>query len=115
MSITKDKVVVVGGGLMGTGIAHAFASAGFTTVLVDSNVAAAAKALAAVAKILDDGVKLGKLDAAVAEAAKARLTTQPDLASTSEGAALLVETVTDRKSTRLNSSHIQKSRMPSSA
>ena len=33
----------------------------------------------------------------------------------SVGAALLVVLETDRKSTRLNSSHIQKSRMPSSA
>lgn len=95
MSILQDKVVVVGGGLMGTGIAHAFASAGFTIVLVDSNVAAAAKALAAVAKILDDGVKLGRVDAAAAEAAKARLTTLTDLAMAAEGAALLVETVTE--------------------
>ncbi len=95
MSITQNKVVVVGGGLMGTGIVHAFASSGFTTVLVDSNEAAATKALAAVAKILDDGVRLGKLDAAVAEASKARLTTQTDLATACAGAALLVETVTE--------------------
>lgn len=95
MSILRDKVVVVGAGIMGTGIAHAFASAGFTTVLVDSNGAAAAKALAAVARILDDGVKLGKVEAGAAEAAKARLTTLPDLAQAAEGAALLVETVTE--------------------
>ena len=95
MSITQNKVVVAGGGLMGTGIAHAFASSGFVTVLVDSNEAAAAKALSAVAKILDDGVRLGKLDAAVADAAKSRLTTQADLAAASAGAALLVETVTE--------------------
>lgn len=95
MSISEDKVVVVGAGLMGTGIAHAFASSGFSTVLVDSNAEAAAKALTAVAKILDDGVRLGKVEAAVADAAKARLSTQVDLTQAAEGAALLVETVTE--------------------
>ena len=95
MNLLDNKVVVVGGGLMGTGIAHAFASAGFATVLVDSNAAAAERALASVAKILDDGVRLGKLAADLAQAAKARLVAVADLAQASEGAALLVETVTE--------------------
>src|SRR5690606_23469839 len=57
----SNKVVVVGAGLMGTGIAHAFASSGFETVLVDTNAAALEKAYASVEKILGDGVRLGKV------------------------------------------------------
>ena len=92
----QDKVVVVGAGLMGTGIAHAFASAGFTTVLVDTNAEALAKSRQGIEKILDDGVKLGKVDAAAAAAAKARLTTDGDLAQAARGAQLLVETVSEK-------------------
>jgi 3-hydroxybutyryl-CoA dehydrogenase len=95
MTIKQDKVVVVGAGLMGTGIAHAFASSGFTTVLVDSNVEALQRAQAAISKILDDGVKLGKVDAAAAEASKARLSIDPVLSSGAKSANLLVETVSE--------------------
>jgi len=95
MSIQQDKVVVVGAGLMGTGIAHAFASSGFVTVLVDSNTEALDKARAAIGKILDDGVRLGKVESAAAEAAKARLSVNPVLKQAAEGAQLLVETVSE--------------------
>jgi 3-hydroxybutyryl-CoA dehydrogenase len=64
MTLKNNTVVVVGAGLMGTGIAHAFASSGFTTVLVDTNAVAVERAQQAVYKILDDGVKLGKVEAA---------------------------------------------------
>ncbi len=90
-----DKVVVVGAGLMGTGIAHAFASCGYTTVLVDSNAEALQRAQQAVSKILDDGVKLGKVEAVAAEASKARLTVLTDLTAAAQGAVLLVETVSE--------------------
>lgn len=93
---STDLVVVVGAGLMGTGIAHAFASSGYATVLVDSNPDALLRAQAAVEKILDDGVKLGKVDAAVAQSAKARLSTQTDLSIAAVGAMLLVETVSEK-------------------
>lgn len=95
MTIKHNRVVVVGAGLMGTGIAHAFASSGFTTVLVDSNAEALQRAQAAIAKILDDGVKLGKVDAGAAEASKARLTINVDLSAAADGANLLVETVSE--------------------
>lgn len=95
MSIENDKVVVVGGGLMGTGIAHAFASAGFVTVLVDSSEAATARAMASVAAILAEGVKRGKMAAEDAAAAGLRLTASQNVEAAAEGAALLVETVTE--------------------
>lgn len=95
MSIHQDKVIVVGAGLMGTGIAHAFASSGFPTVLVDNRADSLERARAQIHKILDDGVKLGKVEAAVAQAGKDRLTIDTELARGAQGAALLVETVTE--------------------
>ncbi|PLX74360.1 MAG: 3-hydroxybutyryl-CoA dehydrogenase [Azoarcus sp.] len=91
----NDKVVVVGAGLMGTGIAHAFASSGFETRLVDTSEGALAKAQKSIHGILDSGVKLGKITDADAAAAKARLTTCTILKQGAEGAKLLVETVSE--------------------
>ncbi len=92
----EDQIVVVGAGLMGTGIAHAFASSGFVTRLVDTNAEALVRAQQAIHKILDDGVKLGKVQPADAEAAKGRLAIEADLAAAAKGAALLVETVSEQ-------------------
>lgn len=91
----NHKVVVVGAGLMGTGIAHAFASSGFATQLVDTSADALAKAEKSIHGILDGGVKLGKLVVDVADAAKARLSTNTSLKQAAEGAHLLVETVSE--------------------
>ena len=95
MIVKDSRVVVVGAGLMGTGIAHAFASSGFATTLVDSNAEALARAQASIHAILEGGVKLGKLAPELADAAKARLSTREDLKGAAEGACLLVETVSE--------------------
>lgn len=95
MTTKNETIVVVGAGLMGTGIAHAFASSGYRTVLVDSNPEALLRAQQAVTKILEDGVRLGKVEAASAASAIACLSTQPDLAVAAQGAMLLVETVSE--------------------
>lgn len=95
MSDKNQVVVVVGAGLMGTGIAHAFAGSGYVTRLVDSNGQALDKALHAIHSILDGGVRLGKLAPEAAEAAKARLTVHTALAEGAAGAHLLVETVSE--------------------
>lgn len=95
MNLQNNKVVVVGAGLMGTGIAHAFSASGFATTLVDSNGPALDRAQQAIHKILDDGVKLGKMEIAAAEAAKSRLAMQLDLTAAAAGAHLLIETVSE--------------------
>lgn len=95
MTLMNNKVIVVGAGLMGTGIAHAFASSGFATALVDTDAQALERARLTIGKILDDGVRLGKLDAGVAQAAKGRLTVETDLTAAATGAQLLVETVSE--------------------
>tara|TARA_R110002110_G_C13470525_1_gene720988 strand:+ start:106991 stop:107896 length:906 start_codon:yes stop_codon:yes gene_type:complete len=89
------SVVVVGSGLMGTGIAHAFVSRGFKTLLVDTNDKALAQALSGIEDILDAGVKLGKVAAADASSAKLRLSTSTSLADATADASLLVETVSE--------------------
>jgi 3-hydroxybutyryl-CoA dehydrogenase len=91
-----DKIVVVGAGLMGTGIAHGFASSGFQTFLVDTNAESLAKAKSNIEKILNDGVKLGKVSAEQAQASFANLLTCSDLNEAAIGANWLVETVSEQ-------------------
>src|ERR1700722_7116698 len=96
MAQSNETVVIAGAGLMGTGIAHAFASSGFATVLVDTNSAALERARNEIAGILRTGVKLGKLAESAAVAAGERLTLSTDLAASCRGANLFVETVSEQ-------------------
>jgi 3-hydroxybutyryl-CoA dehydrogenase len=96
MAQGNETVVIAGAGLMGTGIAHAFASSGFATVLVDTNSAALERARNEISGILRAGVKLGKLAEADAVAAGERLTVSTELAASCRGARLLVETVSEQ-------------------
>ena len=96
MNANKEKVVVVGAGLMGTGIAHAFASSGFNTLLVDTNAASLTNARASIEKILADGVRLGKVSDEKAQQSLANLLTCSDLSEAASGANWLVETVSEQ-------------------
>lgn len=96
MNANKEKVVVVGAGLMGTGIAHAFASAGFNTLLVDTNAASLTSARTSIEKILADGVRLGKVSEEQAQQSLANLLTCSDLSEAAMGANWLVETVSEQ-------------------
>ena len=96
MNANNEKVVVVGAGLMGTGIAHAFATSGFNTLLVDTNAASLTSARASIEKILADGVRLGKVSEETAQKSLANLQTCSDLSDAASGANWLVETVSEQ-------------------
>ena len=74
-----ETVAVIGSGLMGRGIAYAAAVGGFRTVVHDVSAPALDRAFAQIRKDLDDGVARGKLTAAEATAAFARLSAHTEL------------------------------------
>lgn len=92
----KEKIVVVGSGQMGLGIAHAFVVNGFEVVIVDVQQAALQKAEAAINEIVSQGIARGKLDAGVAALVTKNLTSSTDLAKAVKGADLVVETATEQ-------------------
>lgn len=91
-----ETVAVVGAGLMGTGIAHAFAVNRYPVVLIDNNPAALTQSIEQIRSLLGDGVKLGKLETSDAEAALQRLATAGELDSRAADALLLIETATEK-------------------
>jgi 3-hydroxybutyryl-CoA dehydrogenase len=96
---TADRirtVAVLGAGTMGHGIAHVAALSGCTVALYDVDPDAAARAVGKVRANLDKGVELGKLDAAVRDAASARLRPAAELADACEGVDCVVEAVPER-------------------
>jgi 3-hydroxybutyryl-CoA dehydrogenase len=92
-----EAVIVVGAGLMGTGIAHAFVSAGYAVTLVDVSAAVLQSALGTIGKILDDGVARARITAKQSKNALSRLSTSTDLGASLENGkvGLLLETVTE--------------------
>ncbi len=92
----NDQITVVGAGLMGTGIAHAFAASGHRVTLVDTSEAALTRARTEIEKILSDGVRLGKNTRLEADAALERLHVAPTLEGASAATALLIETATEK-------------------
>jgi 3-hydroxyacyl-CoA dehydrogenase/enoyl-CoA hydratase/3-hydroxybutyryl-CoA epimerase len=90
------KVGVLGAGLMGSGIAHACASAGLDTVLLDREPALAERGKAQVDRILAREVERGRLDAAGREATLARITPTADYAALA-GCDIVIEAVFEQR------------------
>ncbi len=88
-------VAVVGTGAMGAGIAQVAAAAGHTVRLLDAREGAAAQAVDGIRAQFARLVDKGRMDAAAAAAAGARLVAATDLAELAD-AALVVEAIVER-------------------
>jgi 3-hydroxybutyryl-CoA dehydrogenase len=92
----NTTVAVAGAGLMGTGIAHVFAQAGFKTNLFDISKPALKTAKDNIEKNLAGGVKRGKIDEATAAQALKNISLHDGLSDAAQDVDLFVETVSER-------------------
>jgi 3-hydroxybutyryl-CoA dehydrogenase len=90
-----DKVVVLGAGTMGNGIAHVFAMNGYNVKLVDVKQEALDKAVITITKNLDRMVAKGGIDEAKKNDTLKNLTIETDLAAACADATLVVEAATE--------------------
>jgi len=91
-----QRVAVIGGGTMGTGIAYVCAQAGYAVTVVEPDDARAAVLARDCAAAAQDGVRRGKQDEAGAAAALARLRRVARVADAPAHPALAIETVSER-------------------
>jgi len=73
-----NKVLVVGAGVMGSGIAQVFAGSGYSVLLMDVSEEAAQKGLDAIGKSLTRAVDRGRIDASQKEEILGRITASAD-------------------------------------
>jgi len=90
------KVGVIGAGTMGHGIAQVSAMAGCDVVLQDLQDDVVQRGLDHIRANLDKGVARGKVDAAAAEAALARISGTTELGLVADDADLLVEAIPEK-------------------
>src|SRR5215210_7549063 len=91
-TFAASKVGVLGAGMMGAGIAHAFAKVGVGVVLKDVSVEAAEKGMAHVAGLVGKQVARGRMTQEEADAFLARITPSGDAADLA-GCDVIVEAV----------------------
>ena len=88
-----DRLLVVGAGTMGRGIAHVAALAGFDVAISDKDAAAVQKALATIRADMKKGVEKGKLAQADMDKALAGLRESADLCADATRADVVIEAV----------------------
>jgi len=89
----SERFTVVGAGVMGHGIAHAAAAAGFDVGLHDVSDALIARGIESVRRDLEQGIAKGKTTPEQRDAVLARLHAAPDLEQAAAGSAVVVEAV----------------------
>jgi 3-hydroxybutyryl-CoA dehydrogenase len=87
-----QKIVIVGAGTMGNGIAHTAATTGFATILIDVNQQILDRATRTISANLQRGVDKGKMSADEKEAVLGRIRVSSDVADAAD-ADLVVEAI----------------------
>ena len=89
-----SNVTVIGGGLMGSGIAQVCAQAGITTTVREVSTALADKARVNITRTLDKGIEKGKVTVEARNAALAKLSFTTDLAAAKDSD-LVIEAIVE--------------------
>jgi len=90
----EERIVVVGAGQMGNGIAHVFAQAGYPVTMIDVSREALEHGQATIRKNLDRQVKKGTISAEASTETLARVELSEKIES-AKGATLIVEAATE--------------------
>lgn len=91
------KVIVIGSGVMGRGIAYVSAVGGFETAIIDINEQALENAQNEITSIFEKSITRGKLTAQQAQEAKLRIAYVTDLEAVAKNADLIIEAVPEKK------------------
>ena len=94
MEVCNDEIGVLGAGTMGSGIAYAFAQAGYDVVLRTRKQTTLDKAMAYMKKTLDKQVAKGKMEQAKADEIYARVTPATELEAVAD-ADFILETIAE--------------------
>ncbi len=88
-----ERIVVVGSGVMGRGIAYVGAVGGYSVSIIDINTAALENAEKEINTIFEKGIGRGKVTAEAARTAQSKLSYVTDLAQAAANADLIIEAV----------------------
>lgn len=90
------NITVIGAGIMGNGIAHVAAQAGFKTVMNDISDEALKKGLATITKTLDKGIELGKTSKEEKEKVLSNLSLETNLETAAKNADFVIEAAPEK-------------------